>query len=275
MYTAPFTYQRASSLQEAIQMLQQNPDAKLLAGGHSLIPAMKLRLAQPSMLIDISKVAELKSIHLEGNTLVIGAAATYYEIASNDQVKQAAPILADVIQHIGDPMVRHKGTLGGSLAHADPAADLPAAVLALEAKMKIQGPGGSRVVDAADFFQGMFTTAVGPGEILTEIHIPANAGKQAYEKFPHPASRYPVVGVAVVVGANGVRAALTGAGERAMRLSKLEQALAGKPLTAEAIETACQGIVSPQELMGDHLHSAEYRAHLVDVLAKKALMRLI
>lgn len=275
MYTAEFTYHKASSVAEAIQMLQQNPDAKLLAGGHSLIPAMKLRLAQPPALIDISKVAELKAIRLEGNTLVIGAAATYSEIASNDQVKQVAPILADAIQHIGDPMVRHKGTLGGSLAHADPAADLPAAVLALEAKMKIQGPGGSRMVDAADFFQGMFTTAVGPGEILTEIHVPANAGKQAYEKFPHPASRYPVVGVAVVVGPSGVQAALTGAGEHAMRLTKLEQALSGKPLTADTIAAACQNIVSPDQLMGDHNHSAEYRAHLVDVMAKKALMRVI
>lgn len=275
MYTAPFTYHKASSVDEAIRMLQQNPDAKLLAGGHSLIPAMKLRLAQPPALIDISKVAELRAIRMEGNTLVIGAAATYSEIASNDQVKQAAPILADTIQHIGDPMVRHKGTLGGSLAHADPAADLPAAVLALEARMKIQGPGGSRVVDAADFFQGMFTTALEPGEILTEIHVPVHAGKQAYEKFPHPASRYPVVGVAVVAVADGVRAALTGAAERPMRLAKLEQALAGKPLTAEAIEAACQNLVSPAELMGDHLHSAEYRAHLVDVLARKALMRLI
>ncbi|MER3478973.1 MAG: carbon monoxide dehydrogenase [Meiothermus sp.] len=275
MYTAEFTYHKASSVAEAIQMLQQNPEAKLLAGGHSLIPAMKLRLAQPPAIIDISKVAELKSIRLEGNTLVIGAAATYAEIAGHEQVKGAAPILAEAIQHIGDPMVRHKGTLGGSLAHADPAADLPAVVLALGAQMKIQGPSGERVVEAGDFFQGMFTTAVGPGEILTEIHIPAHAGKQAYEKFPHPASRYPVVGVAVVVGANGVRAALTGAGEHAMRLSRLEQALSGKPLTAEAIEAACQGIVSPEDLMGDHLHSAEYRAHLVDVLAKRALLRLI
>ncbi|WP_026234930.1 FAD binding domain-containing protein [Calidithermus timidus] len=281
MYTAEFTYHKASSLQEALQMLQQNPEAKLLAGGHSLIPAMKLRLATPPALIDISRVPELKGIRREGNTLVIGAATTYYEMETSELVRQSIPALPEAIEQIGDPMVRNKGTIGGSLAHADPAADLPAVVLALDARLKIQGTGGARLVDVDSFFQGMFTTAVGVGEILTEIHIPlgsahapTQAVRMAYEKFPHPASRYAVVGVAVAIGPNGVRAALTGAGEHAMRLSKLEQALAGQPLNAQSIEAACQNLVDAGELMGDHNFSAEYRAHLVNVLAKRALMRI-
>lgn len=277
MYTAPFTYHRASSLAEALQMLQQNPDAKLLAGGHSLIPAMKLRLATPPALIDISRLPELRGIRREGNTLIIGAATTYYEIESSNLVRQSIPALPEAIEQIGDPMVRAKGTIGGSLAHADPAADLPAVVLALEAKLKIQGPGGARVVEADSFFQGMFATAIGAGEILTEVHIPLpqDVVRMAYEKFPHPASRYAVVGVAVAMGPGGLRAALTGAGDHAMRLSKLEQALAGQTLNAQNIAAACQNLVDAGELMGDHNFSAEYRAHLVDVLAKRALMRLV
>ncbi|GEM85858.1 FAD binding domain-containing protein [Meiothermus granaticius] len=275
MYTAEFDYKKASSLQDALSLLQQHPDAKLLAGGHSLIPAMKLRLAAPSLLIDISKVPELRGVRMEGNTLIIGAATTYHELETNDLVRKAAPLLTEVIPHIGDPMVRHRGTIGGSLSHADPAADLPAAMLALGAQMKIQGRSGSRVVDADQFFQGMFSTALGEGEILTEIHIPALSGRQAYEKFPHPASRYAVVGVAVVAGPEGVRAAVTGAGEHALRLSRLEQALAGKPLNAETIAAACQNLLSAEGLNHDLVASAEYRAHLVDVLAKRALLRLV
>ncbi|WP_027891889.1 FAD binding domain-containing protein [Calidithermus chliarophilus] len=286
MYTAEFTYHRAKSLSEALQMLQQNPEAKLLAGGHSLIPAMKLRLATPPALIDISRVPELKGIRREGNTLVIGAATTYYEIETSDLIRQTIPALPEAIEQIGDPMVRNKGTIGGSLAHADPAADLPAVVLALDARLKIQGPSGAKVVDVDSFFQGMFTTAVGQDEILTEIHIPLSSAspsahaptqavRMAYEKFPHPASRYAVAGVAVVIGVSGVRAAFTGAGEHAMRLSKLEQALSGKPLDPQTVEAACQNLVDPAQLMGDHNHSAEYRAHLIDVLAKRALLRLV
>lgn len=283
MYTSEFAYKKASSVAEAISLLQQHPDAKLLAGGHSLIPTMKLRLASPSALIDISKIAELKSIRMEGGSLVIGAAVTYREIQNSDLVKKAAPILVEATQLIGDPMVQAKGTIGGSLSHADPAADLPASVLALDAKIKIQGPNGSRVVDVDSFFQGMFATAVGEGEILTEVHIPVGTSahapiptrRMAYEKFAHPASRYAVVGVAVVIGANGLRAAVTGAGEHAMRLGKLEQALAGKTLDAASIEAACQGLVSANGLNSDLVASAAYRAHLVDVMAKRALLKAI
>ncbi|MCS7058066.1 MAG: xanthine dehydrogenase family protein subunit M [Meiothermus sp.] len=276
MYTAPFTYRKATSLAEALQLLQQDPEAKLLAGGHSLIPAMKLRLAAPSTLIDISKLSELRGVRREGETLVIGAMTTYREIENHPLVRELCPLIPQVLRHVGDPMVRAKGTIGGSLAHADPAADLPAAMLALGARIKAQGPGGARVIEAEEFFTGMFSTALQEGEILTEVHIPIRPGaRTAYAKFPHPASRYAVVGVAVVVDGGEVRAAVTGAGEHAMRLGKLEQALSGKPLTAEAISAACQNLLSPEGLNHDLAASREYRAHLVDVMAKRALMQAL
>lgn len=274
MYTAPFSYKKANNLSEALSLLQQNPEAKLLAGGHSLIPAMKLRLAAPPMLIDISKVAELRGIRRDGDTLVIGAMTTYRELETSELLKELCPIIPQAVSLIGDPMVRTKGTIGGSLAHADPAADLPASMLALGARFKIQGPPGSRVVEAEQFFTGMFSTALQEGEILTEVHIPIRSeARMAYAKFPHPASRYAVVGVAVVVDGNTVRAAVTGAGEHAMRLTKLEQALSGQALTAESIAAACQGLLPADNLNHDLVASKEYRAHLVDVMAKRALMQ--
>lgn len=276
MYTAPFSYKRASNLTEALSLLQQNPEAKLLAGGHSLIPAMKLRLAAPPMLIDISKVAELRGIRREGEILVIGAMTTYRELETSELLKQHCPILPQAVQVVGDPMVRAKGTIGGSLAHADPAADLPAVMLALEARIKVQGLDGARVLEAEQFFTGMFSTALQEGEILTEVHIPIRPGaRMAYAKFPHPASRYAVVGVAVVLDGNTVRAAVTGVGEHAMRLSKLEQALSGQALSAENITAACQGLLPPDNLNHDLVASKEYRAHLVDVMAKRALMQAV
>jgi len=276
VYTAPFSYKRASNLTEALSLLQQNPEAKLLAGGHSLIPAMKLRLAAPPMLIDISKVAELRGIQREGEILVIGAMTTYRELETSELLKQHCPILPQAVQVVGDPMVRAKGTIGGSLAHADPAADLPAVMLALEARIKVQGPDGARVLEAEQFFTGMFSTALQEGEILTEVHIPIRPGaRMAYAKFPHPASRYAVVGVAVVLDGNTVRAAVTGVGEHAMRLSKLEQALSGQALSAENITAACQGLLPPDNLNHDLVASKEYRAHLVDVMAKRALMQAV
>lgn len=274
MYTAPFAYKKATSLAEAIDLIQQNPEAKLLAGGHSLIPAMKLRLAAPPLLIDISKLAELRGIRQEGQTLVIGAMTTYHELETSELLKTHCPLIPQAVSLIGDPMVRAKGTIGGSLAHADPAADLPACVLALGAQLKIQGPSGSRVVEAEQFFSGMFSTALQEGEVLTEIHIPIRPGaRMAYAKFPHPASRYAVVGVAVVLEGNNLRAAVTGAGEHAMRLSKLEQALSGQALTAQSIAAACQGLLPAENLNHDLVASKEYRAHLVDVMAKRALMQ--
>jgi aerobic carbon-monoxide dehydrogenase medium subunit len=263
MYTAEFTYHKVSSVSEALGLLAANPDAKLLAGGHSLIPTMKLRLAAPSALIDVSKIADLHGIRVEGDTIIIGAMTTHREIEFSSVLKEHCAILPSQARMIGDPMVRNKGTIGGAIAHADPAADYPAAMLALNAKLKIQGASGSRVVSADEFFQGMFTTAVGENEMLTEIHVPANTKGSAYSKFPHPASRYALAGVAVAVHADGtVRAAYTGAGDCAARISKLE---------SEGANSACQNLVNPGDLMGDHFASAEYRAHLINVMAREAL----
>jgi aerobic carbon-monoxide dehydrogenase medium subunit len=261
MYTAEFNYHKVSSVLEALAMLEKHPEAKLLAGGHSLIPAMKLRLAQPSALIDLSGIAGISGIHLEGSTIVIGAMTTHREIEHSSLLQEKCRILPEQAALIGDPMVRNKGTIGGALAHADPAADYPASMLALGAKFKIEASSGSRVVGADEFFVGMFQTAVQAGEMLTEIHIPANTLGSAYEKFSHPASRYAIVGVAVVKHSDGsTKAAVTGAGANAMRLSKLEGG-------------ATSGLVAADDLLSDHFASAEYRAHLVDVLAKKAVAR--
>ncbi len=262
MYTAEFDYKKVSSVADALAALKAHPDAKLLAGGHSLIPTMKLRLASPSALIDVSSIPGLKGIRLEGDVIVIGAMTTHRDIEHSSLLKDKCPILPEQAALIGDPMVRNKGTIGGSLAHADPAADYPASMLALGAKMKIESSSGARVVTADDFFVGMFQTAVAEGEMLTEIHIPANTKSSAYEKFAHPASRYAIVGVAVVKHADGTtRAALTGAGASAVRLPKLE---AG----------SISSLVSAADLLSDNFASAEYRAHLVDVMAKKALARV-
>lgn len=275
MYTSEFSYHKPKSVAEAVRLLEQNPDAKLLAGGHSLVPAMKLRLANPSALIDISKLEELRGIRLEEGTVIIGAMTTHYEIETSRLLQEAVPMLPEAAANVGDPAVRYKGTIGGSLAHADPAADYPALMVALSAKMKIFGAEGIRLVEVDNFFQGMFTTAVQPGEVLTEIHIPVTGAKMAYESFTHPASRYSIVGVAVVAGPEGVRAGVTGAGPHATRLHRLEQALSSQPLNADTIAAACQGLMDADDLLGDHFASPEYRAHLVDVHAKRALMRLI
>jgi carbon-monoxide dehydrogenase medium subunit len=274
MYTSEFAYKKASSIAEAISLLQQHPEAKLLAGGHSLIPAMKLRLAAPAALIDISRVGELHGVRREGNHIVIGAMTTYRELETSDLLKQHCPLIIQTVDQIGDPMVRARGTIGGSLAHADPAADLPAAILTLNARITIQGPEGVRVVEADHFFTSMFSTALEQGEILTEVQIPLRQGaRMAYAKFPHPASRYAVVGVAVVLDGSNLRAAVTGAGEQAMRLTGLEQALSGQPLTLENITAACQDLLPPDNLNHDLAASREYRAHLVDVMARRALMQ--
>ncbi|MGI8747616.1 MAG: FAD binding domain-containing protein, partial [Deinococcus sp.] len=226
MYTAEFDYHRAQSVQDALELLAAHEGSKLLAGGHSLVPAMKLRLAAPTALIDISRLDELRGIRQEGDRIIIGAGTTHAEILHSELLARLCPILPDAARHVGDPMVRNCGTIGGALAHADPAADYPASILALEADLKLVSRTGERLVKAQNFFQGMFETAASEGELLTEIHIPVLEGaKMAYEKFPHPASHYAIVGVAVVLTPQGARVALTGAGPRAMRLTRVEGAL--------------------------------------------------
>ena len=263
MYPANFDYQKAESVDQALQALAANPDLKIMAGGHSLLPAMKLRLAQPPALLDIFGLQELKGIRREGDTFVVGAMTTHADVMRSD-----LPLFPEVAHWVGDPMVRNRGTIGGSLAHADPSADYPAAALALGVEFVIRGMGGERTVGADDMFVGMFESAVQPGELLTHIRIPATIQASAYEKFRHPASHYAVVGVAVARHAGGeVRAAYTGAAERAHRLSKLEDSLRGG-------QANYSGLVNAGDLLGDRFASAEYRAHLVGVLAERAIKRL-
>lgn len=263
MYPANFDYQKATSIDDAIKALAANPDLKLIAGGHSLLPAMKLRLAQPPALLDIWGIEEMKGIKEDGDWYVVGAMTTHFDV-----LQSALPLFPEVAGWVGDPMVRHRGTIGGSLAHADPSADYPAAALATGAEFVIRGPNGERTVKADDMFVDMFESAVQPGEILTHIRIPKTITASVYEKYRHPASHYAVVGVAVAKHADGsVRAAYTGAGEKAERLTKLEEGIKNG-------ETAFQGLVDASKLLGDRFASAEYRAHLVDVLSGRAAARL-
>ena len=263
MYPANFDYQKVSSVDEAIQALAANPDLKIIAGGHSLLPAMKLRLAQPPALLDVWGISELRGIKEEGDWFVVGAMTTHFDV-----LQSKLPLFAEVAGWVGDPMVRHRGTIGGSVAHADPSADYPAAALATGAEFVIRGPSGERTVKADDMFKGMFESAVEQGELLTHIRIPKTSSSFAYEKYRHPASHYAIVGLALAKHADGsIRAAYTGAGEKAERLPKLEEAL-GKG------ETSFSGLVDAGNLLGDRFASAEFRAHLVDVLAGRAAARL-
>lgn len=263
MYPAPFDYQKATSVDEALKALSENPELKIIAGGHSLLPAMKLRLAQPPALLDVWGIEELKGIKEDGDWFVVGAMTTHFDVLNSK-----LPLFAEVAGWVGDPMVRHRGTIGGSLAHADPSADYPAAALATGAEFVIRGPNGERTVHADDMFQGMFESAVQPGELLTHIRIPKTITSFAYEKYRHPASHYAIVGVAVAKHADGqIRAAYTGAGEKAERLGKLEERL-------NAGQDAGTGLVESANLLGDRFASADYRAHLVDVLAGRAAARI-
>jgi aerobic carbon-monoxide dehydrogenase medium subunit len=262
MIPYPFTYTRANSLAEAEALLAKSPDAKLLAGGQTLIAAMKMRLAQPSELIDISALKELSFIRRDGDALVIGAGTKHHEVETSDEVKRTIPALAHLAHVIGDPAVRHLGTIGGSLANNDPAADYPAAVLALAATIKTT----QRAIAADDFFTGMFTTALEDGEIVTEISFPIPL-RAAYEKFRNPASRYAMAGVFVAKPKTGVRVAVTGAGPAVFRVPQMEAALA-KDFTPGAIAK----ITIPADGLNSDIHaSAEYRAHLAGVIAKRAV----
>jgi carbon-monoxide dehydrogenase medium subunit len=275
-----FDYHRPTTVAEAVDVLRQNPDAKVLAGGHSLLPAMKLRLAAPSALVDLSKVEGLTGISTNGS-VVIGAMTTYAELRDSAALKAALPIVPETAYHVGDPQVQAVGTLGGSLAHADPSADFTAVALALDASVKAVGADGDRTIPAEELFVDLFTTSLAPDEVLTEIHIPAATGRtgMAYEKFRHPASGYAVVGVAAVVsvGVDGTvaqaRIAVTGATSKATRATASEQALVGTPLSADSIAAAAAVANQGLELNGDHYASAEYRAHLLGVYTRRALER--
>ena len=260
MYT--FNYHKAGSLNDAASKLAGNAEAKLLAGGQTLIAAMKLRLASPSDLIDLREVAELRGIKLDGNAISIGAMTRHAEVAASKEVQQAIPALARLAGGIGDRMVRNLGTLGGSVANNDPAADYPAAVLGLNATVTTN----KRKIAADDLFKGMFETALQSGEIITSVSFPI-AKRAAYVKFKNQASRYAIVGVFVADTGSGVRVAVTGAGPAVFRVAAMERALANK-----FAPDAVAGIKLPADGLNSDMHaSAEYRAHLITVMAKRAV----
>jgi carbon-monoxide dehydrogenase medium subunit len=279
MYPATFEYHRPSTVEEAVGLLAKHrDDAKVLAGGHSLIPLMKLRLAQPKHVVDLRRIGGLTGVREEGGGFVIGALTTHYAIESHAGLKSKCAILPEAAAMIGDPQVRNLGTIGGSLAHADPAADWPAVVLAVGAELRATGPKGARTVRADDFFKDLMTTVLGPDEILTEIWVPAvPAGTgSAYVKHPHPASRFAVVGVAAVVTVSGgtcqkASVAITGVGPKATRAKGVEAALAGKALSAETIRAAAEKAADGISITADLQGSVEYKQHLTRVYTKRAL----
>ena len=257
MYPASFEYHAPSSVQEALGLLGKLEDAKILAGGHSLIPMMKLRLAQPKNLIDLRKVSGLTGIKEDGSTIVIGAMTTHWDVESSKVLKAKAPVVAECAAVIGDPAVRNKGTIGGSLAHADPAADMPATAIALGFEFVCEGAKGKRTVKADDWFQGLMSTALNDNELLVEIRVPvwAAGSGSCYMKFPHPASRFGV----------------TGAGTKAVRAKGVEAGLTGKRLDAAAIEAAAQKAAEGVDVQADLQGSVDYKAHLCRVFARRAI----
>lgn len=260
-----FDFQRPTSVAEAVAALKRAPEGKWLAGGQSLLPVMKLNLAAPSHVISISRLKELQGIRRQGERLVIGAGVTHAEVASSAEVKAALPSLAALAELIGDPQVRNRGTLGGSVAHNDPAADYPAALLALGATVVTD----RRAIPADDFFKGMFETALARDELVTAVEFPLVERAQ-YQKFAHPASKYAIVGVMVARSRSGVRVAVTGASPCVFRHAAAEAALARAFAPA-----ALDGVnVSPEGLLSDLHGSAEYRAHLVAVLTRRAVSAL-
>lgn len=281
MYPAPFEYHRPTSVEEAISLLSAHQDdAKLLAGGHSLIPLLKLRFAQPAHLIDVRHIPGLHGVREAGGTIVIGAATTHWTVASSEVVKQRLPILAEAASQIGDAQVRNMGTIGGSLAHGDPAADLPAVMLATNAEMIVLGPRGARTISADDFFVDLLTTALAPDEVLTQVRIPIPpmGTRGAYEKYPHPASRYAVVGVAAMLtitegNIRQARMAITGVGPKATREQGVEEALVGRVANDATLTAAAERAAEGIDLRSDLLGSAEWRRALAQTYTRRALKR--
>jgi len=277
MIPANFDYESPRTLSEALDLLVSREDAKILAGGHSLLPAMKLRLAQPALLVDIGRIGGLSYIRESGDGIHIGALTTHADIASSQDLLRSSPLLAQAASHIGDTQVRNRGTIGGSLAQSHPAADYPAAVLALDAEIVAHSRSGERVIPATTLFTGMFSTALRNDEIITEIRVPKTIGEGvAYKKFHHPASGYAVVGVAVRLKMSGAGAkiesaavGITGVAEHGYRATAVENALRGTPPSAiaDSATHAAHGV----EVLGDYYASAEYRTHLVTVITRRAL----
>ncbi len=265
MIPAPFDYFAAGSTADALALLAEHgDDAKLLAGGHSLLPMMKLRLATPAVLIDIGRLDELAGVSLANGELVIGATTRHADLAGSELVQAQAPLLAYAAAQVGDPQIRHRGTIGGSLSHADPAADLPMALVALGGSVELQGPAGTRTVSADDFFLGFFETATQPDEMLTAVRVPARPGAPwGYQKFVRRSNDWAIVGVAAVDG----RVALANMGPTPLRATAAEEALAGGASPAEAAQHAADGTSPGEDMHADR----EYRRHLAKVLTRRAL----
>ena len=279
MIPAIFDYIAAKSLDEALSLLAKHKDdAKLLAGGHSLLPAMKLRLIQPKILIDLGRIKDLSYIKEEGGKVRIGAMTTHFQVETSDVLRRSCPLLPETASHLGDMQVRNKGTIGGSLAHSDPAADWPAAILALDAEIVATSAKGDRIIKATDFFVEMLTTALQPGEILREIRVPGSKGKaaQAYLKVRHPASGFAVVGVAVNLAIDGGKCQSAGIGisgvpPKAYRASKVEGALKGSALDVKSLGAAAAHAADGVDVNSDLYASAEYRKQLAVVYTRRAL----
>ena len=265
MIPAPFEYIAAESPEHALQLLAEHgDDAKVLAGGHSLLPMMKLRLATPELLIDIGRLAALAGVIADGDELVIGATTRHADLAASDLVRADAPLLAYAAAQVGDPQIRHRGTIGGSLSHADPAADLPLALGALGGSMQLQGQGSTRLVSADDFFQGYFETALQPDELLTAVRVPRRPGVPwGYQKFVRRSNDWAIVGAAAVAD----RIALASMGPTPMRAHAAEAALAAGASPAEAAALAAEGTSPGEDMHADR----EYRQHLARVLTRRAL----
>ena len=269
MIPATFDYEVAESVDHAIELLGSRGDAKLLAGGHSLLPLMKLRFARPELLVDIGRLPELAYVREDGDRIAIGALTRHHDVATNELLQGANPLVAETAAGIGDPQVRHRGTIGGSVAHGDPAADFPAVLVALDAELVARGPGGERTIAAGDFFRGYFETALGPQDVLTEIRLPKSEG--AYLKFHRRQQDWATVGVAAVRSNGSARIALTNMGATPVRAHGVEEALSSGADPATAAARAADGTSPPS----DTAASAEYRGHLAQVLTRRALERVM
>ncbi|MEV6826507.1 xanthine dehydrogenase family protein subunit M [Amycolatopsis sp. NPDC051102] len=278
MIPAPFDYVRPSTVDEAVQALASaGEDAKVLAGGQSLLPVLRMRLAAPTTLVDLGRVAELRGVREDGDELVIGSMTTHYDVQRDALVASHAALLKEATDTVADPQIRHRGTLGGAIAHADPAGDLLAPVLALDASLVLAGPSGRRTVPATEFFRDLFTTALAPDELLVEVRVPKHTGWRAhYEKFNRVAQAWSMVAVAVTVRTEAgvieeARVALTNMGSTPVRASGVESALVGVQATADAIRAAASHAAEGTNPPVDSNADVEYRRHLAEVLTGRAI----
>jgi aerobic carbon-monoxide dehydrogenase medium subunit len=279
MIPAAFDYTAPETVADALAALgSDSEEIKVMAGGQSLIPVLRLRLAAPTLIVDIGRIAELHGVSDDGDALVIGALTTHDDVVHDPMIAEHAALLAKAAETIGDPQVRHRGTFGGALAHADPAGDMPAAAVALDAEMEVVGPDGSRMVPASEFFTDLFTTALGERELLTRIRVPKHTGWGShYEKFTRVAQQWSIVGVAATVRAEGgtiaeAKVALTNMGSTPIRATAVEQALVGQPATDEAVRAAAQHATDDTNPPTDANGDADYRRHLSTVLTRRAVL---